>query len=100
MSGGYFDYDQYRIGNIKDSIAQLVLKKEKGTLPEYYDFSEETFREFKNALYVLARAEIYAQRIDWLLSADDGEESFHSRLLKELEELDDETIFKNVSEED
>ena len=26
----------------------------------------------------------YTQRIDWLVSGDDGEDSFHSRLKKEL----------------
>lgn len=30
---------------------------------------------------------IYTQRIDWLLSGDDGEESFHSRLKEELDKL-------------
>ena len=38
-------------------------------------------------MHILKQAEIYAQRIDWLLSGDDGEESFHERLKEELEEL-------------
>ena len=29
-------------------------------------------------------AAIYAQRIDWLVSGDDGEETFHQRLAEEL----------------
>ena len=33
-------------------------------------------------------AAIYAQRIDWLLSGDDGEESFKRRLKEELDELE------------
>ena len=32
-------------------------------------------------------AEIYAQRADWLLSGDDGEEEFHERLKEDLEGL-------------
>jgi hypothetical protein len=32
-------------------------------------------------------AEIYAQRIDWLLSGDDGEDSFRERLKEDLEKL-------------
>jgi hypothetical protein len=32
-------------------------------------------------------AEIYAQRIDWLLSGDDGEDSFRKRLKEDLERL-------------
>jgi len=34
---------------------------------------------------VLRKAAIYAQRIDWLLSGDDGEESFLERLKEELD---------------
>ena len=32
-------------------------------------------------------AYIYAQRVDWMLSGDDGEDSLVERLEKELEEL-------------
>ncbi len=164
MSGGYFDYRQYHIGEIADSIEReiesatgprppLVEKegvsacrmesencgvylncrfhtfgaalkeftnpndfevlergenfvKVKGmfdgyvyvvrhfTYTEYEDgecypdYTDETLNEFRNAIYILKKAEIYAQRVDWLISCDDGEESFHERLRKELEELD------------
>ena len=37
---------------------------------------------------ILRRAEIYAQRVDYLISGDDGEESFHSRLKEELEKYE------------
>ena len=53
----------------------------------YPDYSEETLCEFKNAIYYLKKAQIYAQRIDWLISGDDGEKSFHVRLKEELDEL-------------
>jgi hypothetical protein len=35
----------------------------------------------------LKEAYIYAQRIDWLVSGDDGEGSFKVRLAKDLREL-------------
>jgi hypothetical protein len=34
-------------------------------------------------------AQIYAQRIDWLVSGDDNEDSFHKRLAKDLAEVKD-----------
>jgi hypothetical protein len=37
---------------------------------------------------VLRVAAVYAQRIDWLLSGDDGEESFLKRLKEELGQLE------------
>ena len=33
-------------------------------------------------------AGIYAQRIDWLLSGDDGEDSFHERLKFDIEQFE------------
>lgn len=55
---------------------------------EYYpDYTEETINEFRKGVEILKMARIYAQRIDWLLSCDDGEESFHRRLNEELKQL-------------
>ena len=48
----------------------------------------EVLEELKKGLKIIKTAAIYAQRIDWLLSDDDGEESFKRRLKEELEELD------------
>lgn len=43
--------------------------------------------DMKKGLMALKVAAIYAQRIDWLLSGDDGEESFKRRLKEELDAL-------------
>ena len=51
------------------------------------DFSPATIREFKRGVLLLRKAAIYAQRIDWLLSDDDGEDSFHECLKEELDAL-------------
>jgi hypothetical protein len=75
MSGGYFDYAQYKISEIADSIEQLIRD---------FDCSEETKKEFIVGLEAINKAVIYAQRIDWLVSGDDGEESFHRRLAEDL----------------
>ena len=53
----------------------------------YPDYTEETINEFRKGVEILKKARIYAQRIDWLLSDDDGEESFHRRLKEELKQL-------------
>ena len=44
-------------------------------------------KEFKEGVKALQRASIYAQRIDWLVSGDDGEESFHRRLAEDMDNL-------------
>jgi hypothetical protein len=92
MSGGYFDYKQYSIGCIAEDVEELILKNRDETLDEYGDpvghfYSDETIAEFQRGLHYLRLARIYAQRIDWLVSGDDGEESFHRNLQEELDEF-------------
>lgn len=67
--------------------AEKFARKNRRTLPNLYEYSEETIAEFKRGLDILRQAFVYTQRIDWLLSGDDGEESFHERLREELDEL-------------
>lgn len=103
MSGGHFDYGQYKIQEIADSVGGVISRngKKKTELdnwerdyckenPEYAfhkKYSDEVIKEFKKGLKALRKAYIYTQRIDWLLSGDDGEESFIEGLNEELEEL-------------
>ena len=92
ISGGHFNYEQYRIQRIADEIEQCILNNDSDKLDEYdyplgRHYSKETIKEFEIGLDHLKKAIIYAQRIDWLVSGDDGEESFHERLKNDLEEL-------------
>jgi uncharacterized protein with ATP-grasp and redox domains len=84
MSGGHFNYAQRHINDIAESIAEY-LKHNK------YGYSYDTIYDFRQAIYALRLAAIYAQRIDWLLSGDDSEESFHTRLEEEYNELLDQS---------
>ena len=63
-------------------------KNKNGEQVWYDDYSKETLDEFRKGLDILNKAYIYTQRIDWLLSEDDGEESFHKRLKEDLEEYE------------
>lgn len=80
MSGGHFNYDQYRIHNIIDSI-EIEIESNN------YDFPEHIIQKFKEGVYFLKIAEIYAQRIDWLISGDDNEDSFIKRLNDEISQI-------------
>ena len=112
MSGGTFDYNQYRIRDIAERVEQEIARSgrpktqreldEEGwyrdsswyeKYPEdlnHIKYSDEVIAEFKNGYELLRKAEIYAQRIDWLLSGDDGEDSFLERIKNDLEVLSDE----------
>jgi len=92
MSGGHFDYQQHRIRDILENIEELIISNNDTTLNEWgspvgYQFSQEVMEEFKKACFYLKRAYIYAHRIDWLVSGDDGEASFFKRLKIELENV-------------
>ena len=89
MSGGHFDYDQYKIGYIADSIEQLIYNNNSEDSDGRY--SDETISEFRTAVRLLKRAEIYAHRIDWLVSGDDGEDTFHKYLASQCAAESDNT---------
>ena len=109
MSGGHWDYIQYRFTDISEDIKSLIDKngKEKTKLelqeeswrdPDWYEkypedkfhpkYPDEVIEEFKKAHDIVKTAQIYIQRLDWLLSGDDGEESFLRRLKEDLNEKD------------
>ncbi len=97
MSGGAFDYDQYRINNIAESIRSIIDKnnvripdsERDSWSPEfYYEYPDDIIEEFKRAEYFLRKAAIYAHRVDYLVSGDDGEDSFRKRLKEELDDLE------------
>jgi len=80
MSGGHFDYNQYRCEEIADDIERLIARNnEKDECGFSYDFSEETLAKFRLAAETCRLAAKMAQRVDWLASSDDGEETFHQR---------------------
>jgi hypothetical protein len=95
MSGGHFEYQQYRINDIASQIKELIESNDDESLNEWgcrrgYGYSAETIEKFKTAVYTLNKAAIMAQRVDWLVSGDDGEDNFHRRWEKELNELEEE----------
>ena len=63
----------------------------------YRDFKPETLVRLREAVGQLRRAAIFANRIDWLLSGDDGEDSFLRRIDKELAALDSNNQQSSIS---
>ena len=122
MSGGTFDYNQYRIRDIANRVEQEISKsgtpkterelKDEGWFrdrewyekyPEdlnHYKYPDEVIEEFKKGYEMFRKAEIYAQRMDWLFAGDDGNESFLQRLKGELLHLELELKSKTFKIED
>jgi hypothetical protein len=116
MSGGKFDYMQYQFDSVASEILEIIRDNEKGwdgynhdqwgrgqtyesfgynkdgkeitVKPEGWTrYSQETIRLFQDAYIKCKEAGVYAQRVDWLVSGDDGEDTFHHRLAEDLEKL-------------
>lgn len=92
MSGGHFNYDQFKLGQIADEIQELIHNNDNEEINSWGDtvgrfYTKETIAEFRDAISHLRLAQIYAHEIDWLLSGDTGEERFHERLNKDIKSL-------------
>ena len=104
MSGGHFDYKQYQINEIADSI-ECELNRQGKEKPKnelygdkeyfekypnekfYYTYPAIVQEKMREAVKQLKIAAIYAQRVDWFISGDDGDESFIERLAEDLNAL-------------
>lgn len=108
MSGGHWEYLQYRFFDVAEDVKKLIEKngkeKTKEELKEedwrdsdwyekypedkfHYKYPDEVIEEFKKGADVILKAQVYMQRIDYLLSGDDGEETFLKRLKEDLDKL-------------
>ncbi len=59
------------------------------------ELTDETIEIMKVAYRQIRIAEIYAQRVDWMMSGDDGEDDLQERLKEELEEFEKEFTNKD-----
>lgn len=89
MSGGHFAYDQYRIMAIADEIERLIDCNDDTNENEWggtagLGYPPAVIAAFVTAVTALKVAEVYVQRIDWLVSGDDGEDNFLRRLEADL----------------
>jgi hypothetical protein len=94
MSGGFFDYQPYAIRSIAEDLETVILNngkkrenKESWEDEYHYKYTPEVIDKFKEGLELLKKAQIYTQRIDWLLCDDDGEETFLESLQSDLSKL-------------
>ena len=92
MSGGHFDYSQYRIEQIADTLDEVIFKNGSSEVDRYgdrvsRDLPPDIIEQFKIAANIMRIAYVYAQRCDWFLSGDDGENSFRERLRLDIKAL-------------
>jgi hypothetical protein len=78
MSGGAFDYVQFQF---TDPVHMLEVMATDKVWPE--DIRESMLK----CVAVLQEASIRLQRVDWLVSGDDGVETYRERLEQDLRGL-------------
>lgn len=89
MSGGTFEYIQYRMDDLAEDIETFI--KDNGNPDEYgfvQNYSEETIKELKQGVRLIKLAALYTHRIDWFLAGDDGEDNFHEKIKEDLARKD------------
>jgi hypothetical protein len=77
VSGGHFNYVQYKMDDAANEIERHVRWGGECLKPE-------TLARFQAAVDTLRTAAKMLHRVDWLLSDDDGEETFLARWDKDM----------------
>lgn len=92
MSGGIWEYANCRIYDFAETFEDTIIHNNEK--PEYWGenwngqiYTDEVIEEFKKGYAILKIADAYAHRADWLLSGDDGNDSFIKRLKENLDDL-------------
>lgn len=110
MSGGSMDYVSFRIReaarHVQNELANIELKRKTKRFCEMYDgykkdhpelaylqseeaLTDAVIKRLQDALVCIRKAAIYAERVEWLTSGDDGYENFCMRTDKQLADCDE-----------
>jgi hypothetical protein len=77
MSGGYFDYNQYKLQNIADDLRNLVEEDER---LGFVEDKQSLFEEIDKLINMLDYSSKIIHHIDYLLSDDISEEVMWKRI--------------------
>ena len=88
MSGGRFGYLQFQFGEIVESIRSTITDNDSDEKDEWggtigWHLPPDIIAKLAETADTVERAEKMVTRVDWLLSGDDGEDSFRRRWAEE-----------------
>lgn len=95
MSGGHFDYKQYELTYIADEIKDVIYRCENDEpVDGEFNYNKTSFpkwfvaemKDVHDQLLILNRR---VQRLDWVLSGDDGVDRYFPRLKEDVESIGD-----------
>ena len=104
MSGGAFEYKQYKIQDLIENMENLLVRLDKepidsfecDSLKNYIDDKDSFKKIVEKNIDLLKKSYIYTKRLDWFISGDDGEETFYERLEEDFNKNN--MKFKNPKE--
>ena len=81
MSGGHIGYHQHRLTDIAFEIEELIAMNNCEALDRFGEkigngYPPEVIEKFEEAVHTLRQSAEMVQRIDYLLSGDDGQDTF------------------------
>lgn len=77
MSGGHWDYKQRELADVAEDMEGMAASG---------DYPKVIADKMRIGAEHMREAAIYMHRIDWLVSGDDGDDTFLSRLEQDLKE--------------
>ena len=86
MSGGYFEYQDWRLDEIANRLRLAIARCRTGN--KYYKYSNDFLNEMIDAHNKARELRATLHRIDWVLSADNGEDSYFEYLAEDLKEIE------------
>lgn len=82
MSGGYWDYQQYCLDSLNQDMRESYDEFMEQMKESYPEEASAIMQKYRLAMRSLIIAEVCIQRLDWLISGDDGYEAFDRRIIK------------------
>lgn len=88
MSGGHFDYEQYRIQQAADDLNNYIAKVVNNEFEDDWkpEYSQDTLNKFKVCAKELERVATMLHHIDYLICSDYSEKRFKEFWKKDFPE--------------
>ena len=90
MSGGFFDYQEYRLKDMASLLRLEIAKcrKKPDWISSWSSYSNEFIGEMSFLYNQLIDTAARMHRIDWVLCGDDGEDQYEERLKRDLTKIE------------
>ena len=90
MSGGFFDYQDYRLEEMAKLLRLEIAKcrQKPDWTTDWSNYSDNFIAEMSKAYNQLMELRVRLHRLDWVLRGDDGEDDYFQLLLEDLPRIE------------